>query len=178
MNLRFTRVESDISAIAGHLIFSLSLLNDVARKFITRGEKKPPAMQTGRPHSLGDIFFLNSFAGDYSSAITTLTKRETAQNRGEVQSVPSRLPFYISNGDFTASCARLWRGKEKKRVGGGPFELLMRKELPRLLSINFSNYEDAEDVPPEERTVSISYLLSFILSTPSLYHSYSHPRYP
>lgn len=35
----------------------------------------------GRAHSLGDIFFLNSFAGDYSSAITALTKRETAQNR-------------------------------------------------------------------------------------------------
>lgn len=27
-----------------------------------------------------DIFFLNSFAGDYSSAITALTKHETAQN--------------------------------------------------------------------------------------------------
>jgi len=41
----------------------------------------------GRARSLGDIFFLNSFAGDYSSAITALTKRETAQNRekeGEV----------------------------------------------------------------------------------------------
>lgn len=33
--------------------------------------------------SLGDIFFLNSFAGDYSSAITALTKRETAQNLRE-----------------------------------------------------------------------------------------------
>jgi len=41
----------------------------------------------GRARSFGDIFFLNSFAGDYSSAITALTKRETAQNRekeGEV----------------------------------------------------------------------------------------------
>lgn len=32
---------------------------------------------------------------------------------------------------------------------GRSFELLMREELSRLLSINFSNYV-AEDVPPEE----------------------------
>lgn len=34
----------------------------------------------GRKRPL-DIFFLNSFAGDYSSAITALTKRKTVQNR-------------------------------------------------------------------------------------------------
>lgn len=66
--------------------------------------------------TLGDIFFLNSFAEDYSSAITALTKREAAQNWE--QSVPSRLPFYISNGDFTASGARLWR-----EGGGGGREV-------------------------------------------------------
>lgn len=109
MNLRFTRVASDISAIAGHLIFSLSLLTGVARRFITRGGKKPPVMKGGRPHSLGDIFFLNSFArGLFISHYGANETRNGAKPGGcEVQSVPSRLPFYISNGDFTASVARL-----------------------------------------------------------------------
>lgn len=42
------------------------------------------------------------------------------------------------------------RGREEIEVEGGirgPFELLMREKLPRLLSINFSNYV-AEDVLP------------------------------
>lgn len=113
-----------------------------------------------RPRSTRDIFFLNSFAGDYSSAITTLTKREVAQNREGEPSVPSRLPFYISNGNFTVRDFDEEEGHgegtgEKGETVGGPFELLMREELSRLLSINFSNYV-AEDVPPEENRPSPS----------------------
>lgn len=44
---------------------------------------------------------------------------------------------------------------EEKGGTAGPFELLMREKLPRLLSINFSNYV-AEDVPPEENRLSSS----------------------
>jgi len=79
----------------GYLIFSLSLLTTgIARKFITQGGKEKKERERERKRvtwkserggicSLGDIFFLNSFAGDYSSAIMALTKRETAQNREE-----------------------------------------------------------------------------------------------
>lgn len=75
------------------------------------------------------------------------------------------------------------RREEEGEVGqrqGGPFELLMREELPRLLSINFSNYV-AEDVPPEENRLPPSSALSI---SPSLnlvrlpYRSYFHPHYP
>lgn len=45
------------------------------------------------------------------------------------------------------------KGEEKEGTAG-PFELLMREKLPRLLSINFSNYV-AEDVPPEENRLSL-----------------------
>lgn len=61
-------------------------------------------------------------------------------------------------------------------MGGGPFELLMREELSRLLSINFSNYV-AEDVPPEENHPSSSPALNLVHPTLCT-HSYSHPRYP
>lgn len=123
--LGFMSVARDISTIAGYLIFSLSLLTTgVAREFITRVKRSrhPWRGRKEAARTLGDIFFLNSFAGDYSSAITALTKREAAQNRG--RSVPSQLPFYISNGDFTASGARLWRdGGKRKRGGKGKEDL-------------------------------------------------------
>lgn len=54
----------------------------------------------------------------------------------------------ISNKNLTASgLATLTKGRrgvEEETGGGeiegGPFELLMHEKLPRLLSINFSNY--------------------------------------
>lgn len=131
----------------------------------------------GRGRSLGDIFFLNSFAEDYSSAITALTKRETAQNREEGGEVCRRDCLSTFRMGILRRAPRDFdekqeKGKEgegerdRKRKGkggiGGPFELLMREKLPRLLSINFSNYV-AEDVPPEENRLPPT--LSFTLST-------------
>lgn len=71
--------------------------------------------------------------------------------------------------------------KERKRGGGGgiggPFELLMREKLPRLFSINFSNYV-AEDVPRPKKTISLHPSSSSSQLRAFPYHSYSRPRYP
>jgi len=136
-----------------------------------------------------DIFFLNSFAGDYSSAITTLTKRETAEESGRAEggwkegAGDPRLPLlhFEAGGNFTA---RNFDERGRARGGGtrgGPFELLMREELSRLLSINFGNYV-AEGVPAEESHPCPSRLLPLqspgSARTPPADHSYYDPRYP
>jgi hypothetical protein len=121
-----------------------------------------------------DIFFLNSFAGDYSSAITTLTKRETAEESGRVgkvgregakrgaRAIRDCRPFYRFERAGILRRATLTKRQSTRGTrgagGGRPFELLMREELSRLLSINFGNYV-AEGVPPEENHPCPSRLL-------------------
>lgn len=94
MNVRFTREWQAryFSDSGDYFIFSLSLLTtSIAREFLTSGgEEDANRDEEQLRRLLGDIFFLNSFAGDYSSAITALTKRRKTGNGGERrQSMPS-----------------------------------------------------------------------------------------
>lgn len=94
----------------------MSLLTaGIARKFITQeGKEADRRRGGGRARSLGDIFFLNSFAGDYSSAITALTKRETAQNREEGGKVCRRDCLSTFRIGILRRAARDFDKKEEK----------------------------------------------------------------